>query len=80
MQYIERTVELEDGKKVKFTAGPKHPFWVVSFESGPVPEELKGQFTDFNEALHRVEVYLARREKVNRRTSVRKDSVETRVA
>lgn len=78
MQIIERTVELENGQKVKFTAGPRLPFWSISFESGPVPKELRGTYTEFPMALAAVQKYVENREKASRRTSVKEKSVESK--
>lgn len=77
-QVFERTVKLSDGKIVKFTTDPRHPFWKISFETGPVPRELQGVYTDFDQALAHTERYLARREKAHRRVSVDKNSVVTK--
>lgn len=61
MQEIVRTIEMENGNKVNFTSGPRHPFWRVSFEKGGMPKELQGSYTDFHRAHTAVKNYLARR-------------------
>ena len=61
MQEIVRTIEMENGNKVNFTSGPRHPFWRVSFEKGGMPKELQGQYTDFDRAVLAVKTYLERR-------------------
>jgi len=63
-----KTIELENGNKVNFTAGPKHPFWTISFEKGGIPEELSGMYTDLDKAIHAVKRYVERRHTRNRTT------------
>lgn len=63
MQVLERHLELENGSRVKFTSGPRHPFWKISFESGSVPRQLSGLYTDHAKAVKAVERYVATRPK-----------------
>lgn len=51
MDIIRRTIELENGNKVNFTAGPRYAFWKISFEKGPVPAELSGSYQYYEDAV-----------------------------
>ena len=66
MQVIEKVVEMENGNKVRFTAGPRYPFWRISFDKGGVPEKLSGQYQYFDDAYRAVDRYLKERPARNR--------------
>ncbi len=63
MDIIRRTLELENGNKVNFTAGPRYPYWTVSFEKGPIPANLQGSWQYYDDAVEAV-----RRSVLNRPT------------
>lgn len=63
-----RTVELENGNKINFTCGPKHPYWSISFEKGGIPQELSGVFTDYEKAYNAAVRYVEKRHTRNRTT------------
>jgi len=54
MDVVQRTIELENGNKVNFTAGPRYPYWKISFERGPVPAELSGSYQYYDDAVYAV--------------------------
>lgn len=66
MQVLERVIETESGTKVKFTAGPRYPYWRISFEHGGVPAELSGMYQYYDDAVYAVDAYLQRRPAKNR--------------
>lgn len=68
MQVIEKVIEMENGNKVKFTAGPRYPFWRISFERGGIPAKLSGQYQYLGDAVYAVEQYLKERPTRNRTT------------
>lgn len=70
MEIIRRTIELENGNKVNFTAGPRYPFWTISFEKGGVPKELSGMYQYYEDAVYAVKKSVANRPARNR-TSVK---------
>lgn len=76
MQVIEKVVEMENGNKVKFTAGPRYPFWRISFERGGVPAKLSGQYQYFDDAYNAVKRYLEERPSRNRTTLKAEAEVE----
>lgn len=51
MEPIRRTIELENGNKVNFTAGPRYPYWKISFEKGSLPAELSGVYQYYDDAV-----------------------------
>lgn len=71
-EIIEKVVEMENGNSVKFTAGPRYPYWRVSFDKGGMPAELSGLYTDFDKAYAAVKFYLEHRAAKNRTTLVEK--------
>lgn len=72
MEIIRRTLELENGNKVNFTAGPRYPFWTISFEKGGVPAELSGMYQYYDDAVAAVKKSLQNRYARNR-TKIKED-------
>lgn len=68
MQELVRELELDNGDKVYFKAGPIHPFWRINFAQGSVPPKLSGQYTDFDKAVAAVKNYVETRPARNRTT------------
>lgn len=68
MQEIVREMELENGGKVYFKAGPIHPYWTVNFESGQVPRRLQGMFQYYDDAVAAVKAHVESRPSRNRTT------------
>lgn len=75
MNIIERVLELENGNKVKFTAGPRYPYWRISFERGGIPDCLSGWYTDYDKAVLAVKQYLEQRRNRNK-TTIKTESKE----
>lgn len=53
-----RILELENGNKIKVQATDPYGFWNVSYESGNMPKQLKGEYTSYDEAKKAVQTYL----------------------
>lgn len=72
MQEIRRTVELENGNSVNFTAGPRYPYWRISFEKGQLPQELRGVYQHYEDAVNAVRRSVLNRPARNR-TAIKED-------
>lgn len=68
MEVIRRTIELENGNKVNFTAGPRYPYWAISFERGGTPKELQGVYQHYEDAISAVRYSVENRHARNRTT------------
>lgn len=68
MQEIVREMELENGGKVYFKAGPVYPYWTINFDSGSVPPKLSGMYQYFDDAVAAVKAYVETRPSRNRTT------------
>lgn len=74
---IRRSIEMENGNTVHFTTGPVYPFWTISFDKGGIPKELSGQYTEYKDAVARVEHYLKKRPTRNRTILIAEASTES---
>ena len=75
---LEREVEMENGNKVRFIAGPRYPTWEVQFTSGQLPKKFVGaRWTSFDQALADVKHYLENDRAARNRTTL-KDGVKVK--
>ena len=58
-----RTISLKSGNKLICTRTDPYGFWSISFERGAVPNELKGSYTTFNNAMRAIELWVERSNK-----------------
>lgn len=53
-----RTVTLDNGNKIHFKKTDPYGFWVVNYNKGQLPKQLKGVYTSYNAAWKHVQAYL----------------------
>lgn len=63
MEIIKRELVMENGQRVFLQAGPRYPFWTISFERGSVPSVLSGMYSDYDKAVYDIEKYMKTRPK-----------------
>ena len=54
----DRVVSLDNGNKIHIRRHNPYGLWRISYERGPVPQKLTGEYTEFRLALRDVEMYL----------------------
>jgi hypothetical protein len=59
----QRSIELSNGNKINVTQTGPYGFWVVSYNKGQLPEEMRGHYTSYTQAEIAVNQYLQNKSK-----------------
>ncbi len=71
MDIVQKSLELENGLIVTFTAGPRYPFWKISYSKGAVPASLSGVYQSYDEAVYAVKTHVEVTRSSRNRTKIK---------